>query len=1407
MESIRFLMLFIWFVVLDARFSVYHSDSQQTTYLTFDCLYAYLHDDSDAMMESFIPSYHLVPYCRRPDVNEKEEKTDALDEKMGKILRFNELKEHGVTSAQLLTWMAPIDAAERYERSNISSQDLFYNCTPPWFGPRCQYTFDYAAPSSFADIVHITLKYREKHFVGTGIDTCYPFLTNCSRSSSLTCIDWREICDGTFDCLNGEDEQLCEQLELNQCTADQYRCHYGGQCIPLMFLHDGTPYTDCLDGSDEHDRREITYSLLSSFPCDSSPTFFCEEITCRNIHSLSCGSGQCVSFRERQTGMIRCLNCRHQRITRNLVFSNDDTTSIMCLEVLHCLISISNNAVYPCILHDMNNLDNSLCGSLTLHCHSEFVAIPSQPTLFGFFQLIYRTNRTAAEFAENVLPDYVCFNPERCPGLLRTIVPIQLNNNLTCCHVSDLTNASMLFTFDTIEIVLMDAIERCLTMGVQQECSHSSLFHCPQSLKCIPFHRLVDGQNDCYFGEDESYPACQLIDSNRFQCQSISNSTLCLSVVAIGDNYPHCQTSEDEKAFGLQFLKQRSSFTNLCDHVWTGPLYLREEENCEWWPCNNEYNRCDGIWQCLNGIDELNCPDSRCSRNEHHCTSRDDGKSICLSIEHFFETYINDCDTDNTYLLRNLYFDNRTTNDMDGYISWNKTKCLTVDKLCRRDSSMSSSNDEICLTQTNSIVIDDPIAIRTDTETSVCSNIGFTTSKEKKFLSTSRFGFFPSTLNIRPVEITPTMNETSSVLPSNNISLGSYCNRGVLIWFGLKKMKKCLCPPSYFGARCQWQNQRISLTLQLIFRSTVSRNVVLQVVIMLIDDDSGQPTDKHEQIIFLPSRDCGIKHNIYLLYPDRPKRTSANYSIRIDVFFKAKLNYYGSWHLPIPFSFLPVNRLAEKLLISDLYQTQDCTLSCGEHGRCRRYINNYSLYFCHCDQEYSGIFCDIRHTCSCSNDSVCLSPSICVCPVGRFGTQCRLKHSICQSSDNPCQNNGICIDVDDRIATRQFTCVCAQGYSGIRCEVADTHITIQFDRNLVKTNSSIFLHFVTAFQDNSHERRTTFKKIAFGQNLVSLYVQQPFHILLVELSNQIYLTVMREAFIYSEHINTHIRQQQHCPFVHRLLNQTLRDSPPSYRIKFYPLLCRQNRQLMCFYDETYMCLCDLDRFSNCFEFNRTLSYDCKNQNECLNGGHCFEDNVNCPIVIMCVCGDCYYGNRCQFSTKGFILALDPILGYHIKPNVSISQQPSIVKVSIAIVTLMIIIGLINGLLSIMTFATKESRDVGCGWYLLASSSLSTCTTVVLAVKFWQLVLSQQMVLTNRSYLTFTCLATDGILKALLAASEWLNACVAVERIFTILKGVRFDRVKSRKGRKTVDCSRSCYNYFYPPSGSFSSSTC
>ncbi len=420
MTIVRFLTLFTSYMMLDARFTLYYSDDRQASNSIFDCIYAYLYDNARDVGEHFTRNYQLIPYCRRPDVNETQEETDG--------------------------------------RTNV----------------------------------------------------------------------------------------------------------------------------DCLDGTDEIDATILNNRVMRRLDCNSNPMFLCEERSCRHAHSFSCGDGECVLFSMNDSVGKQCFSRRRMEITRVMLTSNDDVSNIACQQTLRCLIRISNNVSHSCSVSISNKFDVSRCESLSTHCFSEWVVIPKQPVLFGFFQFIYATNRSILEFETNVLSNFVCFDPQRCPALLEMNVSIELIKGLTCCHTHDIINEESIPNFDGMELLFKDVIRRCLTIGTELSCSNSFLFHCPRSLKCISYHRLVDGFKDCYFGEDEIYPACQLNDSTRFVCSW--NSSICLSIVALGNLSPDCPKREDEITSSARFRLQQPPFSYLCNNRDELPLTLggyMDEEYCE----------------------------------------------------------------------------------------------------------------------------------------------------------------------------------------------------------------------------------------------------------------------------------------------------------------------------------------------------------------------------------------------------------------------------------------------------------------------------------------------------------------------------------------------------------------------------------------------------------------------------------------------------------------------------------------------------------------------------------------------------------------------------------------------------------------------------------------------------------
>ncbi|CAF2091406.1 unnamed protein product [Rotaria magnacalcarata] len=339
---------------------------------------------------------------------------------------------------------------------------------------------------------------------------------------------------------------------------------------------------------------------------------------------------------------------------------------------------------------------------------------------------------------------------------------------------------------------------------------------------------------------------------------------------------------------------------------------------------------------------------------------------------------------------------------------------------------------------------------------------------------------------------------------------------------------------------------------------------------------------------------CGTKFNIYLLYPKQSKNSLANCSTHIDVFDKITIKYWANSQ-----------------------QLESCPLSCTKYGRCIRYVNKQFSYFCPCDQGHSGIQCELQENCSRSSDSFCRALSICICLLHKHGPTCYLKFSICQLLSTPCENDGICVPIDDRIVRNKFTCLCKGTFYGRRCENSKSEIDVNVDGETFEQTTAIFIHFITAFENVQHQRITTPEKMKYDESTIEPFVTHSFHIVIGELLNKsYYLLVSRDASIESEYIQTEFLPNHRCIFVRELLIKTFRSYPRLRRIKYYPLLCRQSQQLKCFYDENYMCICDLDRFSNCFTFNHFSTYDCHDHNDCENGGQCFQGNATCPSVIV-----------------------------------------------------------------------------------------------------------------------------------------------------------------------------------------------
>ena len=70
---------------------------------------------------------------------------------------------------------------------------------------------------------------------------------------------------------------------------------------------------------------------------------------------------------------------------------------------------------------------------------------------------------------------------------------------------------------------------------------------------------------------------------------------------------------------------------------------------------------CNEIYNCYNGIDELNCPNRNCSFNQYQCLNEELNINYCLSFNQIYEkdfSYSN-----KKYFNRLIYFINETNNN------------------------------------------------------------------------------------------------------------------------------------------------------------------------------------------------------------------------------------------------------------------------------------------------------------------------------------------------------------------------------------------------------------------------------------------------------------------------------------------------------------------------------------------------------------------------------------------------------------------------------------------------------------------------------------------------------------------------------------------------------------------------
>ena len=324
----------------------------------------------------------------------------------------------------------------------------------------------------------------------------------------------------------------------------------------------------------------------------------------------------------------------------------------------------------------------------------------------------------------------------------------------------------------------------------------------------------------------------------------------------------------------------------------------------------------------------------------------------------------------------------------------------------------------------------------------------------------------------------------SSVEPLEDLSENSFstslspywCNRGLGILLSNDSIV-CFCPPQYFGDKCQYQTDRLSVLLSLdlsqsIYRSGSDPEILLKVLVLFLFKNqtlmthefhvrpalqfrSKQKNQKKKMIVhFLYSQSASFREHRLQRLKNRSSLINIHpYSIRIEIYETRRSkspSLIAIWQYPIHFDYLPVFRLAKILhLPGSVDHRNPCSSSlCHyDHEECHPLVNDRSTNVCLCKPNFTGENCS-RPNLQCLNGycasgSLCKSnyqgddSLLCLCPSDRSGDRCDLEHDACLA--NPCLNGGSCFPASQ---PDQVICFCTMEYFGLNCQWKRSHLRL-----------------------------------------------------------------------------------------------------------------------------------------------------------------------------------------------------------------------------------------------------------------------------------------------------------------------------------------------------------------------------
>ncbi|CAF0990486.1 unnamed protein product, partial [Didymodactylos carnosus] len=585
----------------------------------------------------------------------------------------------------------------------------------------------------------------------------------------------------------------------------------------------------------------------------------------------------------------------------------------------------------------------------------------------------------------------------------------------------------------------------------------------------IPFRYYCDTFWYLNAAEDELSSYCEkwICPKEKYQCLSGH----CIPITWVCDGVWDCPDASDEQGLFIidtsehnrnlpdlgsmidkcrQYYNNRTqAFSNHCNLLTeypcllanvTDPLDLRKNR-----PCILIEQIGDGRSDCYGGLDERNVL-SHCEANRMIGFGfRCDDSALCLY---------------SPQVCSSLYHMSRCPNGADIPICFHNQLWMTnnvVGAVCSKPTDVMCLNDE-CIenARCNGIVQceNGEDEYRCSSDKDISNQVIYRGSKQsdhyKEEASLLYLTDFPppsaslikqKRLPYKKISKDTLQSTTANEQEHYRAEAFFYCNRGVYILSSAGV--RCFCPPSYYGDKCQFYSDRLTVITHLALTDDKFQTTYIAIkVVALFLFDNNQILDYYEfdgRGKFEMNDKEYRKHRFHFVYSRKAyflkhkreryfNRTSIAqehpYSIQFEAYELRSHDtiplLVGLWHYPVYFDYLPSYRLSKILRLSlnltnDACSTNDTTSICkNDNSMCQPLLNANHSYKCLCKSGYYGENCksfDQQCLASsyCSPTSICKSrlssarKPLCICPLNHFGPTCHLKYNPCNQV--PCLNN------------------------------------------------------------------------------------------------------------------------------------------------------------------------------------------------------------------------------------------------------------------------------------------------------------------------------------------------------------------------------------------------------------------